>query len=69
MMHPETSLTPVGEFGWDGAAGAYALADPVHHISIFYAQEILGMLKVYEQIHPRIRNLAYEAMRLSATGL
>ncbi len=25
---------PSGEFGWDGAAGAYMLADPVHHISV-----------------------------------
>lgn len=62
MMDPVTSRTPVGEFGWDGAAGAYALADPVHHIGIFYAQEILGMIKVYEEIHPRLRDLAYEAL-------
>ena len=61
-MHPSSSPAPVGEFGWDGAAGAYALADPVNHISIFYAQEILGMLRVYSEIHPRLRDLAYEAL-------
>ena len=53
-----------GEFGWDGAAGAYALADPVNHISIFYAQHILGFPAVYREIHPRIRDLAYEGMGL-----
>lgn len=62
IIHPEDAPTPMGEFGWDGAAGAYALIDPVNHISIFYAQEILGMLKVYSEIHPMLRNLAYEAL-------
>lgn len=62
VIHPEASPTPLGEFGWDGAAGAYALVDPVHHVSIFYAQEILGMIKVYSEIHPQLRNLAYEAL-------
>ena len=63
LVRPEDSPSPAGEFGWDGAAGAYVLVDPVNHISIFYAQEILAMLKVYQEIHPAIRNLAYEALR------
>lgn len=29
------SKSPVGEFGWDGAAGAFSLVDPVNHVSIF----------------------------------
>ena len=62
LIHPEDSPTPQGEFGWDGAAGAYALIDPVNHVSIFYTQEILGMIKVYSEIHPMLRNLAYEAL-------
>ena len=62
LIHPEDSPTPAGEFGWDGAAGAYALADPVNRISIFYAQEILNMIRVYQEVHPAIRNLAYEAL-------
>lgn len=56
------SKSPVGEFGWDGAAGAYVLIDPINHISIFYAQHIMGFPKVYSEIHPKIRDLAYEAM-------
>jgi len=57
------SKSPLGEFGWDGAAGAYALIDPINHISIFYAQEILGMLSAYSEIHPTIRDLVYEAVK------
>lgn len=54
--------SPVGEFGWDGAAGAYALIDPKNGVSLFYAQAILGLRGVYSEIHPRIRDLVYECM-------
>ena len=56
------SRTPVGEFGWDGAAGAYVVVDPFNHISIFYAQHVMGFPRAYSEIHPTIRDLAYEAM-------
>ncbi len=56
------SKSPVGEFGWDGAAGAYVVIDPINHISIFYAQHIVGFPKVYSDIHPVIRDLVYEAV-------
>ncbi len=56
------SKSAVGEFGWDGAAGAFALADPATGVSMFYTHEILGMIEAYSEIHPMIRNLAYEAM-------
>lgn len=56
------TLVPIGEFGWDGAAGAYALIDPLNHISITYAQEVLGMLPVYMTVHPKIRDLTYEGI-------
>jgi CubicO group peptidase (beta-lactamase class C family) len=61
LIDSSCSKGPVGEFGWDGAAGAYALIDPINHISIFYAHEILGMLAAYSEIHPTIRDLVYEA--------
>lgn len=57
------SKSPVGEFGWDGAAGAYALIDPINHLSIFYAHEILGMIAAYSEIHPAVRDLVCEAVR------
>ena len=56
------SKSPVGEFGWDGAAGAYVLVDTTNHVSLFYTQHIAGFPKVYSEIHPKIRDLAYEAM-------
>lgn len=30
------------EFGWGGAAGAYAAVDPVNNLSIYYAQHVLS---------------------------
>ena len=63
LIDSASSKSPVGEFGWDGAAGAYALIDPFNHISIFYAHEILGMITAYSEIHPTIRDLVYEAMK------
>ena len=62
LIDPTKSKSPLGEFGWDGAAGAYALVDPIHRLSIFYVQEILEMPKVYSEIHPTIRDLVYEAV-------
>ncbi len=43
-MYPERSgtISPVGEFGWDGAAGAFAMVDPVNNISLTYFQHVLG---------------------------
>ena len=62
LIDNSRTLVPKGEFGWDGAAGAYVLVDPVNHISIAYAQEVLNMLPVYMTVHPRIRDLAYEGI-------
>ncbi|MDR1059977.1 MAG: beta-lactamase family protein [Clostridiales bacterium] len=56
------SKSPIGEFGWDGAAGAYALMDADNRLCIFYAQHVLDYGKVYSEIHPAIRDLAYEAL-------
>ena len=51
------SLSPVGEFGWGGAAGAYALIDPSHELTLFYVQHMLNNKEPY--IHPRLRNALY----------
>ena len=34
------SLSPIGEFGWDGAAGGFAVVDPKNKVSMTYFQEI-----------------------------
>lgn len=64
LIDAEKSKGPVGEFGWDGAAGAYALIDPMNHVSIFYAQEVLGMMRSYSEIHPTLRDMVYETLRV-----
>ena len=34
------SLSPLGEFGWDGAAGGFAVVDPKNKVSLTYYQEV-----------------------------
>ena len=51
------SLSPVGEFGWGGAAGAYVLIDPEQELTLFYVQHMLNSQEPY--VHPRIRNIVY----------
>lgn len=58
----EHSLSPDGEFGWDGAAGAYCLIDTDNHLSIYYAQHVLGCAYAYSNVHKAIRNLVYKAL-------
>ena len=64
MVDNSQAKSPIGEFGWDGAAGAFSLVDPKNHVCMYYAQEILAMLEAYFEIFPAIRDLAYEAMEL-----
>ena len=51
-------------YGRKSAAGAFSLVDPKNHIGMFYTHEILGMIEAYSEIHPTLRDLAYEAMDL-----
>lgn len=64
LVDQAASKSPAGEFGWDGAAGAYVLVDTVNRVSIFYAQHIVGFPIVYSDIHPVIRDLVYEGLGL-----
>ena len=59
LIAPETSLSPVGEFGWDGYAGAFLLADVDNRLSMFFAMSVGGMMPV-KQIHHKLRDLMYE---------
>ena len=54
--------SPVGEFGWDGAAGGYGVVDPFQHVSIFYVVHILNFFEGYSVIHPRVRDLVYKGL-------
>ena len=64
MMKPDLNLSlgPVGEFGWDGAAGAYCMIDTDNHLSIFYGQHVLSCGYAYQNVHRAIRNLVYKAL-------
>ena len=52
----------IGEFGWDGAAGAFALIDPYRHVSAFFAMHVKSYGYVYDVVHPKIRTLIYEGL-------
>lgn len=54
----------VGEFGWDGAAGAWTMIDPHHQLSAFYAMHVRNYVYSYDVIHPTIRGLIYEGLGL-----
>ena len=56
------SKSPIGEFGWDGAAGSFALIDPINNISLVYIQDILYCNYAFEVLHPNIRDLTYSAI-------
>ena len=43
----------------------YLLADPDHHIALFYAQHVLGCNIAYDIIHPTIRDLTYDCLELA----
>jgi len=62
LIDGSLSPSPVGEFGWNGAAGAWTMIDVDHHLSAFYAQHIMECGYCYAVIHPTIRNLIYECM-------
>jgi len=54
----------LGEFGWDGAAGADVLIDPDHKLSFFYATHILNWPNLLGPVHLQIRDLLYPALGL-----
>lgn len=62
-IDPERSetLSPVGEFGWDGAAGAFSMVDPINHISLTYFQNVLG----FAPDQTAIRNALYKDLNLA----
>lgn len=53
-----------GEFGWDGAAGAWTMIDCSHHLSAFFGMHVRNFGYSYDVIHPTIRGLIYEGLGL-----
>jgi CubicO group peptidase (beta-lactamase class C family) len=54
------NLCQVGEFGWDGAAGAMVSISPERKIAIIYFQHMLNSLG--NIIHPKIKNIVNMAL-------
>ncbi|MBQ4353417.1 MAG: beta-lactamase family protein [Clostridia bacterium] len=62
-MEPEKFgfCTPVGEFGWDGAASAYVSMYPEKKIAFYFGIQVLGFGECFQVIHHKLRELVYEA--------
>ena len=60
-LDPERSgsPSPVGEFGWGGAAGAFSLVDPQSRISLTYFQHMRKWDLNLEEI---LRNALYQSI-------
>ena len=52
--------SPIGEFGWDGAAGAFMLADTENNIAVVFLTHTLSGNTLLDQ--NAIRDLVYEAI-------
>lgn len=54
-----------GEFGWDGAAGAYVMLDPDNHLAVFYATYVRNRGNfLYDKLHPQLRDEVYRSLGL-----
>ena len=62
LVDDSKTKSSIGEFGWDGAAGAYTLIDPARKLAVVYIQNVRGFPDVYDKFHPEIRELVYEGL-------
>jgi len=62
LVDNSRSRSPIGEFGWDGAAGAWTMVDVDRHIAAFYIQHVHNCGRAFEEFHPAIRDLIYEGL-------
>ena len=60
----EGQRSPIGEFGWDGAAGSYVMCDDTNHLSIFFAMHVLSWPSCIGSDHAVIRDMVYDALGL-----
>ncbi|MCM3629765.1 beta-lactamase family protein [Paenibacillus glycanilyticus] len=54
------SLSPLGEFGWSGAAGSFAIIDPESQLTVMYAQHLVNNQEPF--VHPRLKNIVYSCL-------
>lgn len=53
------SLSPLGEFGWDGAAGCFSMVDTDNQLSLTYFQQIYGW---DVRLQGELRNVLYSCL-------
>lgn len=53
------SSSPVGVFGWDGAAGSCVTMDTNSKISLVYTMHVRNCGMAYGEIHPTLRDLVF----------
>ena len=54
----------IGEFGWDGAAGYYMLADPSSNLAITFAMHVRAWPFILPDGHEILRDMTYDALGL-----
>ena len=59
------AVSAMGEFGWDGAAGADILIDPVHRLSAVYMQHVLNWPAMLGAVHLQLRDVLYPILNLA----
>lgn len=53
---------PVGEFGWDGAAGSFCLIDRVNKVSIVVGMDLRGWPNLFKTGHIELVELIYKTV-------
>ncbi len=56
--------SPLGEFGWDGADGAFLIVDPVNHLSFAFMQHIRNWPALMGEFYAPIRDEVYDVLGL-----
>ncbi|MCQ2430451.1 MAG: beta-lactamase family protein [Clostridia bacterium] len=56
--------SPIGEFGWDGAAGAYVMMDDLNQLSIAFSMHVLSWPFCIGYDHGTIRDMVYDVLGL-----
>ena len=59
VLPEKSGNIPAGLFGWDGAAGAMALADPVNEVGIVFVTHTLNSSHLGKYLHPEILRKFY----------
>lgn len=58
------SRSPLGEFGWCGAASSYTMIDTDNKLAIFFAAHVVGCPYAEQTVQPHLRDLTYDALGL-----